>query len=462
MFSGVQGLNILAGIVRSKCAAILIGPEGVGIMALFVQTIMTLTYFTQMGLRQSAVRDLTIASKEDSPERGRVLAAVCRRLAFWLGVFGMCLTLVLAPELSLWTFGTEEYAWGFRILSVTLLAAPYTSADNAILQSFGHLRRLARINVEASIVGTCVLVAAIYFWRMDGIVAALLAIPLAAWFFARAGSRGIPGKPERMPDARACWTEGRGMLVLGIYLTVTEVVTQLSSYLFSIYLNREGGTADVGIYQSGFTVLNYYVGVIFTAISIEYYPRLTSQIGSATRARTLVSHEIAVSLWILMPVAVLFVCFDHLMVWLLYSEEFMAMIPYIGIAIAGVVFRAVSWCMAFVMLARADGKAYVLTELASAALMLTLYVAGWRVLGFMGLGLAYIAWYAFYALIVYGVYRLRYRLRLGRGMGLLILFASAVCICASVVKIYAGAMWTALIFLPWLIPLSLRKLFFRK
>lgn len=458
VFGGVQGLNILAGVVRTKCAALWIGPEGVGLMSLFVQTIMTVSYLTQLSLRQSAVRDISLVAADPRSPRARLLALSARRLGLVLGLFGMFLTIALAPELSRWTFGSEDYANGFRILSLILLLTSFTAADNAILQSFNRLKALASANMWGSMLGTAVIVASLFFFRIDGIIPALIAIPFGAWLFSRLASRNVPGAPDTAPSFAQSLRAGKTMVVLGLYLTVSDVVTQLASYLFSIFLNREASTADVGIYQSGYTMVNYYVGMIFTAISMEYYPRLTAQIDYSRRTSTVVSHEMSVALWVLMPVIVLFVCFDELMVRILYSERFLAMLPFISLAIAGVVFRAISWCLAYVMLAKGDGRPFVVTEILSSLVMLALYTTLWKQLGFIGLGIAYILWYALYTAIVFFVYRRRYRLTLGRGIPALILFAAAVAIGASAMRLFLGPVITGVVFLPWLIPLCYFRL----
>lgn len=458
VFGGVQGLNILAGIVRSKCAALLLGPGGVGVMSLFVQALMTMSYLTQLSLRQSAVRDLSLLSGTPTGSKARRMSFTARRLGLWLGIAGMVLTFCGAPLLSRWTFGNGDYTAAFMVLSIVPLVTSLTAADNAIMQSFGHLRRLATANVWGSVAGTAALVGSIWFFRTNGIVGAVLSIPIGAWLFSRLYSRGIPGAPAPAPTWRESLSEGKGMLLLGAFLTVSDVVTQLASYVFSIFLSRRGSVADVGIYQSGFTMVNYYVGVIFTAISMEYYPRLTSQARHRSRTSVLVSHEISVALWVLMPVAVFFVCFDELMVRVLYSSAFLQMLPFISLAIGGVVFRAVSWCMAFVMLAKGDGRAFVVTEILSAAIMLGLYTSGWELLGFKGLGIAYIVWYGVYSAVVYGVFRLRYGMRFGRGLAGLIAFAACVCIGASLLRPLIGPVATGALILPWLVPLSLRRL----
>ena len=76
------------------------------------------------------------------------------------------------------------------------------------------------------------------------------------------------------------WTEtyrqGKNIASLGIYMTVSGFVTNLYSYLFVAWLNDRGGTGEVGFFQAGYTLVMQYVGLVFTAMSMEYYPRLSA------------------------------------------------------------------------------------------------------------------------------------------------------------------------------------------
>ncbi len=193
-----------------------------------------------------------------------------------------------------------------------------------------------------------------------------------------------------------------------------------------MWLNHYGGKDAVGIYQSGYTLVNSYVGMIFTAIAMEYYPRLSSVAGSSMRTEIVVSHEIKTALWVLIPVTLVFIASKELIVSLLYTSEFYRAVPYIGLAIIGVSLRGASWCMAYVILARGDGRIYVLTEVSSAVVYLALNIPLCQHYGYVGLGVAYIAWYAVYTAVCYLVYRLRYGLRLRRGIAPLVLLSVAI------------------------------------
>ena len=59
IFGGVQGLVILIGMVRNKLIALLLGPQGMGLMALFNSTVRLISDTTGLGLGVSAVRELS-------------------------------------------------------------------------------------------------------------------------------------------------------------------------------------------------------------------------------------------------------------------------------------------------------------------------------------------------------------------------------------------------------------------
>jgi len=100
--------------------------------------------------------------------------------------------------------------------------------------------------------------------------------------------------------------------------------------------------------------------------------------------------------------------------------------------------------MAYVILARGDGRVYVLTEVSSAVVYLALNIPLCQHYGYVGLGVAYIAWYAVYTAVCYLVYRLRYGLRLRRGIAPLMFSSVATAAIALCLDTYLG-FWAPLI-----------------
>lgn len=412
LFGGVQFTTILCGIVRVKLVAMWIGAAGVGIFGLYNTAIDMIGAITQLSLRNSAVRDITAARGANALA---VMVTVVRRWAWALGLAGAFLTLVSAPWLSRWSFGDDSHTWGFILVSVAVLIQSVCGGEAAILQGKGLLKRLANAYTWSVIIGLVVSVPMYRLWGEASIVPSIVVYNVAM-FITVMLMRDRSPKPQRPVSLRRTVADGRGFAVLGAYMTVSAFITYLMSYVFMAYLNTEADTDTLGYYQSGYTLVNRYVGLVFTAIAVEYYPRLSKSIGSDMRTGTIVSHELSIVLWVLMPVIAIFIAADKLIVEILYTSDFQVILPFITWAMAGIVLRGVSWCMAFVILARGDGRTYLVTETVSGIVGLALNIAGYHFYGFLGLGVSYAVWYLVYTIIIWYVYRLRYGLRIGRGI----------------------------------------------
>jgi PST family polysaccharide transporter len=94
--------------------------------------------------------------------------------------------------------------------------------------------------------------------------------------------------------------------------------------------------------------------------------------------------------------------------------------------------------MAFVILARGDGKTFLITESLSAITSITLNIFAYNNWGLNGLGFAYLGWYIIYTLIVGFVYRNRYNLSLNSGLRKLIILSISTAITCVIGYIYVG------------------------
>lgn len=440
VFGGVQIISILCSVAKNKLAALWIGPVGIGLLAIYNSLTDMMMQLSLLNVPQSGVRDLAA----DIHDRGRtaVNVHVIRRLMLMLGIAGMVLMALLSPAFSEWAFGDTDHTVMFAALSVVILLQALLNRETTVMRGLDRLRPLAKCSVFGSVGLLAASVPLLYFLRTDGIVPMIISCYLVAALLAYIYRvRDIPAVRLTLKEV---WRTGRPMLTLGMYLTASTFITMLASNIFIIFLRRHYGDAEVGFYQAGYTLINTYVGMIFTSISMEYYPRLASTIQHRFRTEVIVSHEIKIAMWVLMPVAVTFVCCSGLIIKILYTSAFEAALPFIIIGATGVFFRAVSWCMAFAIIARGDGKIYMLTETMSAVVYLALYMPLFNHFGFIGLGVGYVLWYFMYILVVYAVYRFRYGMTLRRGIISLVAAGMAVAILA-VIGYYTAGPWISLL-----------------
>lgn len=433
LFSGVQVLTILCSIVRTKLVAIWLGPAGIGLFGLYNSALDTISSITQMGTGTGVIRDLAMSPRHALPK----LIVVVRRWSLWLGLAGALLTLLLSPLLSRVTFGDENHITGFVLLSVAVLLLTLSNTEGAVFQGLKHYSRLAKASVGGAVGGLAVSVPMYYFWGIDSIVPSLIAYAVATWI-----CRGLYREKVERPDHRIGFREtlvtGKGFALLGLYMTITLFAANAVSYIFMSYLNRVAGTEEAGLYQAGFTLVNRYVGLVLAAVGMEYLPRLSEVSKSPRRIELFLTHEIILIMMVMFPVVTIFVVADELLVRLLYDTTFLMMLPFITWAVIGTVFRAWSWCLAYVILAKSDGAVYLVTELLSALVAIGLNILFYEHWGIAGLGYAYILWYIFYMAEMWVVCRLRYRLKL-RGDALWFpLAVFAICALSALIRTLAG------------------------
>lgn len=417
LFGGVKIVEILCGVVRNKLLAVLVGPAGIGLNAVFNRAMEMVSGVTQLNLRQSSVRELSGAS---SAERPGIISAV----VWWalrLGIAGALVMLVLSPGISWLSFDSMGSWWLFALVGIAVMAQSVTNGDLAILQATDRLKVLAKSQVLTALSVMIVCVGCYAAFGIAGVVPGLIISYIVSFVITRK-CRGKISAPTRSLSENMA--TGRKFLSLGFSLGVGMMISAVCAYCFIAWINRESGEDITGIYQAGYMLIINYAGVVFTAISMDFYPRLVKVIDRPKLASTIVSHEISTLLLVLVPVIAIFIPMAPLMIKILYSHEFVAAIPMVTIGICGIVFRAVSFCMAYAIIARGDGKTYIVTESLSSVAGLALNIIMYKTWGFAGLGVSYIIWYAIYTLIVTVPYR-RYGLSLARPTLRLVAVASA-------------------------------------
>ena len=407
IFGGVQVFNIIISIVRSKFVAVLLGPGGMGIYGLFTSTTGLIEKITNLGLSTSAVRNVAAANASGDARRIGTVVAVLRRLVWITGIIGAVFTFVLAPWLSDLTFGDRGYTIGFRWVAITLLLTQITAGQMVVLQGMRQINYLARANLAGSFAGLLISVPIYYVWGLDGIIPAIIVSSIVAlllsWYFS---SRV---KIERVHvDKTTVITEGSDMVKLGFMLSLTSLIAMASSYIIRIFISNAGSVDEVGLYNAGFAIINTYVGMVFTAMSTDYFPRLSGVAHDIGKTKSVINQQAEVAILILAPILAVFLIFINWVIILLYSNRFLPVVNMIHWAALGIFFKAASWPIAYLIIAKGDSRTFFLSELAVHIYMLGFNILGYLWGGLEGLGISYLLGYFFYLLQVFVIVQRKY------------------------------------------------------
>lgn len=405
MFSGMKIIGLLCSIIRNKLIAWLIGPAGLGLVTLFNSVIDLVGQTSRLSIDQTAQRDISQSSAENTP----LTLATVRRWALRLGLAGMAAMCLLSPLISLWSFDTFDRWPTFCILSVVPFLLTYSSCVTAENQGLRRFKEVALANIVAAVAGLVIVVPLIIWLRIDSILWLVVAYGVTSW----AGAYIFRPRLAKTGITNAEITRrGKGFIRLGAQITLALFITQTLNYFFILYLNTFASTSELGIYQSGYTMMNSYIGIIFSALWLEYFPRISASAHSPVRLSLAASHEARMTLLLLTPLLCLLILLINPVIRLIYTSDFLPVTPYIILGAIGTIPHLASWCLAYILLARGDGRTFLVTEILSSVIGLALNIAGFFYGGFFGLGVAYILSYAIYTAMIgfvcYRKYGVRY------------------------------------------------------
>jgi O-antigen/teichoic acid export membrane protein len=407
IFGGVQVILIIISIIRSKFIAILLGSAGLGILGLLTTSINLIGNLTNFGLATSAVRDVSSANNEADLNRVAIVITVLNRLVWITGLIGTFVVLILSPWLSQFAFSNKEYIGSFVFISISLLFTQLNSGQLVVLQGLQKVNFLAKASLIGSVFGLIITVPLYYFLGIDGIVPAFLIASLFSFLVSRFFVNKINLTFLKVSREEII-IEGKKMLKMGFMISLGSLLVGFSSYLIQIFISKNGGVEQVGLFSAGFAIINTYVGLIFTAMSTDYFPRLSAVSYSNELCKKSINQQAEIAVLILGPILIAFLVFIKWVIILLYSNKFVAVEDMILWAALGVFFKAASWTIGYLILAKGNSKLFFWNELLSNTYVLGLNILGYYFYGLEGLGISFLMGYFFYLVHIFIISNIKY------------------------------------------------------
>ena len=151
IFGGVQGLNVLVGLVRNKCVALILGPGGMGLVSLFNTTISLISQATHLGISFSAVRHISELYDRGDEVQMAHFVKVVRGWCLLTALIGMLVCIMAGPFLSSATFSWGNHSLHFILLAPAVGMIAITGGETAILKGQRKLGALALVQVIAAL-----------------------------------------------------------------------------------------------------------------------------------------------------------------------------------------------------------------------------------------------------------------------------------------------------------------------
>lgn len=373
VFGGTQAFTVLAALVRTKVAAYTIGPAGVGLNALYTTITNLVSVLMGCGLSNSSVPTLSQADAADRQKR----IATLRLLGVMLAVLSVPVTMVVALCYS------TEAMW----LAPGVAMMVMSGIEMAVMKSLNATRALASSIMAAAVVSVVCTVPFFIWLGREGVIWAVLFTSFASSAITcLLGYRCCPVVPDFTALNRNLWRQVRPMFVLGFAFLLSGVIAQATDLLLQSYLASRASLTMVGFYKAGFQLAIVYTGMVFTAISNDFYPRLSAVVDDVNGRNALITRQVEVLLAMIVPLITVFFVLVPWIIPLLFSEEFLPIVPMVRVAALSVVVKAVYLPVGFLPVAMGKSWHFLLLESVSWAVMALGVIVGYESGGLLGVG----------------------------------------------------------------------------
>lgn len=469
IFGGVQVLKILINILRNKLASVILGTVGMGFNAINLSIAELVNSLSNFGLHFSSVRNVSELYEKNDEDAVRQYVCVIRTWSIWAAILGavLCFTLpvwlsaAFSAISSFFTvcFGVvpdseivshvQEHQLDAVLLGLMVFSLPLEASECSLLKGIRKLKILSFIEVLCALSTLFCTIPLYYFLGYRGIVLALIcsswSVALIHLYYSTKFYRW-----RIRPFDLQVLRQGVGLIRLGVPYMLAGIVGSVSSFVVLGFLE---GAGEIGLYKAGYGLMVGYAGMVFVAVEADYFPRLSATHHDVRKSNGIINQQIDVCVLLMTPLLISMSLFMPRIIRLLYTNDFIAIVPMAVCAVYYMFFKAITLPVAYLPLAKGRSMVYLCMEfiydVVFAVMIYLGYTLGGRYLSFsfdgmacgglVGTGLALTAAGLFDLMMICGLYSVVFRFRFERRtVGLII--ADFVCLSMTVPFCLVGGM----------------------
>ena len=387
-------ISLGASVVAAKVLALVIGPDGVGLLGVTQSLLNICGLAAGLGVATGVVRALAAADAEGDMGGAAALRRSSELLVVASGAVGMMALLVLRQPLAQVFLGSESRSGDVVLIGGALLLTVLSGVEIGIINGHHRLRALTIATVSNALLAQAVMIGFVLAWGSRGIAPAILTasgIGLAVALIARSRAVGVLGASVDPHDLRRA---GAGLLRFGLPYTASALVGVGAQLVIPVLVLNQLGQAQAGHYRAAATISVGYVAFLFTALAQDYYPRVAA--ARPEELLELIEKRMRLVMALAVPVILALLGLAPLVIRLLYTSAFLPATSVLDWQLAGDLLKIPAWTMVFVILARGSTGRYFAVELLGGATIVFGTWIGTSLFGLVGAGIGYFASYAIY------------------------------------------------------------------
>lgn len=395
LFGLSQIIRIGVKLISNKVAAIFLGPMGIGIIGLLENIIGIIQSVTGLGIASSSVREIAIATEENNEKR---LIKIIYQWAIITGVLGAIVLLIFSKYITYEVFESYDNLNWILLLSIYFVFSAVSSIRLAVLQAKKEVKTIVKYHIFSAITSALLAIILYYYLGKSGIIPFFIGSVFIQFLYSFYLTRNVEISTYKIPFKEVL-NEGMPMVKLGIVMSVGAIIGQICFYSIRWYLKEEQSIEILGVYQVSNTILVGYLGLVFSAMSNDFYPRLCNYDNDLKKFNDLVNDQTEIALLVVVPGVLLLYLISPFLINLLYTKDFIPVLEIFVFGLFAIILKAVVWPIGFISLVKGNKWLYFKQNLLGDFVNVLASVFLFNEFGLKGIGIA-----MFLMFLISGIY----------------------------------------------------------
>ncbi|KOY62598.1 lipopolysaccharide biosynthesis protein [Photorhabdus heterorhabditis] len=385
--------KMLAGLVINKAVSLYIGPAGLALIGQFQSLSQLIMIAAQGAINNGVVKYTAEYGPNDSktPALFSTAAKISLITSIIVGILLILLSQTAAKEILL----DIKYQYVFIIFGFTIVLFVLNGLLLSILNGLKEIQTYIKINIIQSIYALVLTSILIIAFKLNGALIALAthqSIILLVTLFLLRKHPIIKWENFIKPFNRPIAKKLMGYSAMAI---TSAIMVPVSHLIIRNYLGTTLGWDQAGYWQGIWYISTMYLMVVTTALSTYYLPRL-SEITNNKELKKEITQGYRLIIPIVTICALLIYLFRDIIITILFTQNFTPMRDLFLWQVIGDVFKIASWLLAYLMLAKAMVKSFIITEIIFGISFILLSYSFVNNYGLIGMGYAYCLNYVLY------------------------------------------------------------------
>jgi len=385
-------INFISGFIVVKVVAVKIGPEGIAFVGQFQNTTSILTILATAAISTGVIKYL--AEHKEDPVTSSKIINTAFLIVFISSLIISIFVISTSGFLSEAAFKTKNYWLVYFLFGLFTMVVSFNVMFLAILNGLKEIRKFTIVNISSSLAGVGLTVLFAYTWGIEGVLisstaTAIVIFCINIFFF---NKLGIKWKPDFKS-----WDKPvvKMLSAFSLMAIVSGFIAPAMQILVRDRIINQFSIADAGYWQAVTKISDYYLGFITSVLGVYYMPRL-SELKNKKELRLEIINGYKIILPIVGFIAFLIWVFRNLIIHLLFTPAFLPMKPLFTYQLLGDFFKIGSWLLAYLMIAKALAKTFIITETLFAISYVALSYFFMNHYGIIGATYSFCINYAFY------------------------------------------------------------------